>query len=69
LKSDYNSNNVYTSAKIFNDDYTPMEKEMILLCINSQKFDSELDFEDRIEESQNNSRRKCALIATPTVKC
>jgi len=47
-----------------------MEKELILLCINSSKFQAELDLETRGYEDQatNVESRKCALIATASEK-
>lgn len=51
-----------------------MEKDLILSCINSVKFNSNLDLTSRgdngeeASSSETKSSRKCALIATETEK-
>jgi len=56
--------NVYTSTKIFNNDYTPFEKDLILTTINSQKFEGEIDLGRRDVKSS----RKSACLAESSAK-
>jgi len=46
-----------------------MEKELVLLCINSSKFQSEFNLDSRhYEESTSGESRKNALIGTASEK-
>jgi len=46
-----------------------MEKELVLLCINSSKFQSEFNLDNRhYEEATSGESRKNALIGTASEK-